>query len=105
MTAEFALTLPLVVAVLALVLGGLTLATQRIAAVALAAELARAEARGDTAAASQQLARVPRGARVARGGDSELHCVTVTIGLASGPLRALAVSGHSCAARSAPLAP
>ena len=98
-TAEFALTLPIVIAVLALILGALTLATQRVLVTSVAAEIARHEARGDLAAAYEQTRRLPQGANIHRHDTKHLHCVEITTGVNSGPLKALSVEVESCAMR------
>ena len=99
-TAEFALTLPAIVLVLALVVGGLTLSAQRVMTASVAAQIARLEARGDSAAAAQVMQRLPRGLTVNARDEGALRCVTVRARLSEGPLRALAVESHSCALRS-----
>lgn len=99
MTAEFALTLPIVIAVLALILGALTLATQRVLITSVAAEISRHEARGDLAAANEQFQRLPKGANIRRSDTEHLHCVAITTGVNSGPLKALSVEVESCAMR------
>lgn len=98
-TAEFALTLPAVIAILAVILGALTLSTQRIVTTSLAAEIARHEARGDHAAAAEQLTKLPQGTQIRRSDTANLHCVELTTGVKTGPLRALSVAVESCAMR------
>jgi hypothetical protein len=98
-TAEFALLLPVVIGVLALVLGAIVLSAEKIAITSAAGELARLEARGDTDAARAIASRVPHHAEIHRAERGPLHCVTLRTGLSRGPLRALSVHVESCAAR------
>ncbi|SJN11323.1 hypothetical protein FM113_11660 [Leucobacter sp. 7(1)] len=99
MTAEFAIVLPVVIAVLGLVIGAITLAAQRIALVSLSAELARFEARGDTSEAEAILARVGEATEVARRADGALHCVELSAAPMGGLLRVITIRTESCAAR------
>lgn len=97
-TAEFAVALPAVLAVLALVLGGIMLAGRRIELVSAAAELARLEARGDRALAADREQRLPRGIRVLRDRDGALACVNLSAAPGAGLLSLIEVSARSCAA-------
>ena len=97
-TAEFAVVLPAVVAVLGLVIGGVWLAAHRIALVSIAAELCRAEARGERGAAEQHLARLPAGTTVSRENHEGVLCVTLRTKPAEGLLRVVTLSVESCAA-------
>lgn len=97
-TAEFAVVLPAVLAVLAVVLSSLMLATQRLSLGASAAEIARHEARGDHATAGMHLARVGNAVTVERTLHGALHCVTLRSAPAAGLLAALEVSATRCAA-------
>lgn len=98
-TAEFAIVLPVVVAVLGLVIGAITLAAQRIALVSLSAEIARFEARGDTAEAEAALARVPDPTGVGRRETGSLHCIELSATPMGGLLRAITIQAESCAVR------
>ena len=98
-TAEFAIVLPVVIAVLGLVIGGTVISAHRISLVAQAGELARAEARGDTAAAGGIEKLLARGVDVAREERGVLHCVALSSAPAGGLLRAVSVRAESCAAR------
>lgn len=97
-TAEFAVALPAVLAVLALVLGGIMLAGRRIELVSAAAELARLEARGDRALAADREQRLPRSVRVLRDRDGALACVSLSAAPGAGLLSLIEVSARSCAA-------
>ena len=98
-TAEFAIVVPAVLAVLGLVIGGVYLAAHRITLVSVSAQIARLEARGDANLAQEQLDAL--GARVAvdREDDGALHCVTLRSRPAEGLLAHVAVESRSCAAR------
>ncbi|NLB47129.1 MAG: pilus assembly protein [Microbacteriaceae bacterium] len=97
--------LPAVLAVLALVLSSLMLSTQRLSLGAAAAEIARHEARGDSASAAAHLARMSGTVRVERTAQGALHCVTLRTAPARGMLAALEVSATRCAAVSETASP
>ena len=90
-TAEFALALPAVIAVLALCLGGVQVAGQQLRLQDAAAAAARAEARGTTTAAVASLA---PGASAHSWSDADLTCVTLT---SASALPGLILSATSCA--------
>lgn len=80
MTAELAVTLPVVVLVLAACLGGLGLASAHLRAQDAAADAARLLARGESAVtASEHVARIVPGAYLAVSRPSDLVCATVSI--------------------------
>lgn len=97
-SAEFAVLLPAVLVVLALVIGGILLATQRLTLTAAAAELARLEARGDEALAAVRLARLPAGTSVSRSRDGEVLCVTLGAAPGHGLLAVVRLTARGCAA-------
>ncbi len=97
MTAEFAVVLPVVVAVLGLVLGAVTLSAQRISLVASSAEVARFEARGDDAQARARLAQLSANIEVTRFPSGPLQCVRLGVAPLGGMLASLKVSSESCA--------
>ncbi|GAB2561592.1 TadE/TadG family type IV pilus assembly protein [Leucobacter ruminantium] len=97
-TAEFAIVLPAVVAVLGLVIGGVALSAHRITLVSASAEVARLEARGETA--EQRLAELGTGVVVSRSQRDGLHCVELASRPVGGVLSSIAVRGSSCAALS-----
>lgn len=99
-TAEFALILPVILAVIAILTGGIILASNRVALVSLSAELARYEARGDADAAAKQRARIPAHTRVDRYDEGSLHCVRLQHHMSEGPLAFLHVDAESCAVKS-----
>ena len=101
-TAEFAITLPVVLLVLGVVIGGLTLASYRVGITGLAGDLARLEARGDTAQAAARLDEHTGPVALSRSTSGSLHCVTAHASPGSGLLAALSVEARSCAARSEP---
>ncbi|PII84807.1 hypothetical protein BMH32_13670 [Leucobacter sp. OLJS4] len=97
-TAEFAVVMPAILAVLALVLGGIMLAGRRIELVSASAELARLEARGDTVLASERERRLPRGTSVSRERAGQLLCVHLRAAPGRGILSVLGISARACAA-------
>lgn len=99
-TAEFAIVLPAVLLVLGLVIGGLLLAAHRITLTSTAADLARLEARGDTALAAARLSELGHTVEVQRAGRGALHCVTLRAQPTRGLLSAVTVTASGCAARS-----
>lgn len=99
-TAEFAITIPAVLLVLGLVIGGVVLAAERVALTALVGDIARLEARGDIALAADRLGSFTGNPRIQRTGDSRILCVTARAGPRAGLLAAVAVSARGCAARS-----
>lgn len=90
-TAEFAIALPAVVAVLALCLSGLQIVGQQVRLQDATAAAARAAARGDPTAA---LARLVPGATATTRSDSDLTCVTATTATA---FFGLTLTATSCA--------
>lgn len=96
-TAEFALTIPAVLLILGLAVGSIYLAAERVSLVSLAGEVARLEARGDTALATARIAEQP-GATIERTNDGRLLCVTAVSRPGPGLLAAVTVSGRGCAA-------
>jgi len=103
-TAEFVIVLPAVLAVLALAVGAIMLAAQRVVLTSAAAEVARLEARGDAVEASERLAALP-GVRVQREQRGSLHCVSLSTRPTGGLLAAVGVSARSCAASAAGAGP
>ncbi len=98
MTAEFAIVLPALLMVLALAIGSIMLATQRLTLSSAAFEVARLEARGDHGAASARLAALGPGLTASRSGSGPLHCVTLVTSPAAGLLAMIEVSARGCAA-------
>lgn len=99
-TAEFALTIPAVLLVLGIVIGGITLAAQRVTLAAAAGDVARLEARGDTRIAAARIAELPSTVTLSRERIGELLCVTARSAPGRGLLAVLTVSARSCAALS-----
>lgn len=97
-TAEFAITLPAVLVILAVVLGGVYLAAERVALVTLAGEVARLEARGDTELAAARIAGERSTPAITRQNDGRVLCVTAASSSRSGPLGGITVTGRGCAA-------
>lgn len=97
-TAEFVVVLPAVLAVLALAVGAILLATHRVALTSAAAEVARLEARGDDAAAQQRLATLGSKTEVDRERSGSLLCVTLRARPAAGLLAVVELSSRGCAA-------
>lgn len=98
MTAEFAVVLPAVLLVIGLAVGAILLATHRLALTQSAAEIARQEARGDTAGAAAQLVRLGETVTVRRSRDGPLHCVTLADRPGAGVLAMVEVVTRGCAA-------
>ena len=98
-TAEFAIVVPAVLAVLGLVIAGVFLAAQRVALTSAAAEIARLEARGDTGLAGERVSALGAGVEVDRASDGLLHCVTLRARPARGPLTRISVDARACSAR------
>lgn len=96
-TAEFAILLPIIAMVVALVVTALVLSGTRVALVAGAHDIARLEARGDSALAATRESRLPPGATVKREQRGQLLCVEVSFAKRSGVLSAFTVSGEGCA--------
>lgn len=97
-TAEFAMLLPAVVMVLSLAISSLFLATQSIVLTDAAGEIARLEARGDTAAASERLARLQGDTTVERLRAGSLHCVSLGQQPGGGLLAFVHIAADGCAA-------
>lgn len=98
-TAEFAITIPAVLLVLAIVLGGVALAAERVALVAVAGDIARLEARGDFALAASRLASETNAPTLTRTQEGNILCVVATKASKPGLLRGITVTGRGCAAR------
>lgn len=96
-TAEFALTVPAVILVLGLMIGGIQLSAERVSLVSLAGEIARLEARGDAALAANRIAALPKAPTISRANDGKVLCVTVA-SAGRGVLSAIHISATGCAA-------
>lgn len=93
-TAEFAVTLPAVVLVLAACLTGMQVVGQQLRLADAAAHAARSLARGESAdAAAARAAREVPGATITQRTDADLTCVTASAPAALG----LTVTASSCA--------
>lgn len=92
-TAEFAVALPAVMVVLALSLGGFSVAGAQLRVQDAAAAAARAAGRGDGVGIAAQVA---PGASVSQWSQGDLACVTVSATAALGPA-AIPLSASSCA--------
>ena len=101
MTAEFAITIPVVLLVLGIVIGGIHLAAERVALISLAGDVARLEARGDSSLAALRIASDGRSAAIRRENDGRVLCVEATSAPRPGLLAAIQVRGRGCAALSA----
>ncbi|MBP1327016.1 Flp pilus assembly protein TadG [Leucobacter exalbidus] len=97
-TAEFAVVVPAVLVVLALVIGGIVIATNRLTLASAAADISRLEARGDTALAEERISQSGAGLTINRERRGALLCITLHAGAQRGLLAALSVSGEGCAA-------
>jgi hypothetical protein len=96
-TAEFAFVVPAVLVVLGLSVGAIMLSAHRLSLGAAAAEVARLEARGDTAAARLRLASLGD-VGVGRSRDGPLLCVALSARPGAGALRAIEITARGCAA-------
>ncbi|MGK0714917.1 TadE family type IV pilus minor pilin [Leucobacter sp. W1153] len=103
MTAEFAVVLPAALIVLVLIIGSILLAAQQLTLTSAAGDVARLEARGDSATAAVRLSQLLPGVtvNVTRQVRGSLHCVALSAQPAVGLLSALQISASGCAARSA----
>ena len=101
-TAEFAITVPAVLVVLAVIVGGVQLAGQQAGLTALAGDLARLEARGDSALAAARLRSFGGQPVVERHETGGVLCVTARASPRSGLLAAVTVTASGCAAISEP---
>lgn len=97
-TAEFAIALPAAMLVLGVAIGAIVLAAERVSLTSSAAEIARLEARGDTAAAQSQILRLPAKVSISRARHELLHCVQLRAAPRPGVLQGLTVEAQSCAA-------
>jgi Flp pilus assembly protein TadG len=97
--AEFAVAMPAVLLVLAMLLGGVQLGAAQVRAQDAAADVARSWARGDSpATVSARLQRQVPGARVGRSARGDLVCATVTVGAGGMVGRfGLEAQGFACA--------
>jgi len=95
-SAEFAVTLPVVAAVLVLCVASVALAAQQVQLSAVAAQVARVEARGDrTDPLHMSALGYPVTVQRERTGDA--LCVTLRAQPADGLLAAVSIRGRSCA--------
>ncbi len=97
-TAEFAVAVPALLLVLGLVIGTVQLSAQRIALTALAGDVSRLEARGDTRLASARLSEHQGTPVISRTESGGVLCVVATGSPAFGILAPLRVAGRGCAA-------
>lgn len=97
-TAEFVIAMPALLLVLALSIGSIALATQRLTLTAAAGEVARLEARGDQPAARARVAAAGPAVSVSRSRDGPLLCVTLRGRPGPGLLSAIQLAATGCAA-------
>ncbi|RRD35130.1 pilus assembly protein [Leucobacter sp. OH2974_COT-288] len=96
-TAEFALVLPAVLLVFAVLITGIAAGAKQISVTAAAAEIARLEAREDDGAASTYIAGLPADFSISRATSNGMLCVTVAQRGSVGIRQLVQVRGHSCA--------
>lgn len=96
-TAEFAVTLPAVVAIVALCIGGISLATYQLRLTSAVATIARAEARGENV--SDTAAILPPGSSVTRRTVAGMLCVELTARPGVGVLEVIRLRSEACALR------
>ncbi|MBG6055521.1 Flp pilus assembly protein TadG [Salinibacterium sp. CAN_S4] len=96
-TAEFAVTMPAVILVLAFCLAGVQVAGQQVRLQDAAAAAARSLARGDSAAVTAS--RLAPGATVTERSDGDIDCVTLSDQprVATGTIAGFTLSASSCA--------
>ena len=104
-TAEFAVTIPAVLLILGVVIGSVQIAAARVSLTALAGELARLEARGDTVLAEARLESFTGNPEMERSAASGVLCITVRGQRGGGVLSAFAATGYGCAAMTGGLDP
>ncbi len=97
-TAEFAVTLPAIVLVLAVCLAALQLAGLQLRLTDAATAAVRQLARGDPDAARALATRLVPGSTLTVGSRSDLDCVTLVAGV-RGVLAAIPVTAQACALR------
>lgn len=97
-TAEFVVAVPALLAVIVLAVGAILLAAQQVRLTAVAAELARLEARGDAREAQRSLSALGSGAVATREREGGLHCVGLRAHPVGGALAAIGIGARSCAA-------
>ena len=97
-TAEFAVLMPALLAIVLLTVTAIMLAAHRVVLVSAAAEIARLEARGDDASAEARYRALDGAVELQRHRTDELHCVELRARPASGLLAAVTVSARGCAA-------
>ncbi|MGR4009394.1 pilus assembly protein [Leucobacter sp. 1207-22] len=97
-TAEFALTLPMVLLVFGIVVGGVSMVAYRTGLTGLAGAVARLEARGDAELAAQLIAQFPARPDISRERRGELLCISAAASPGTGLLSMLRLSARGCAA-------
>lgn len=104
-TAEFVVVLPAVLLVLTLVIGAVMLVTQQLTLTSAAGDLARLEARGDTAAAAARLDGLSTPASAVRRSHGALLCIELSAHPGPGVLAAIEIRATGCAAQTAQALP
>lgn len=102
-TAEFAVTLPVILMVMAVILGALTLATHRISLTSAVYDIARLEARGDYALAEKRMSQLPSETIISHSITDGVLCVTGERSPGEGILKLVVISATGCAATSSTL--
>ena len=97
-TAEFAVTLPAVVALVALCIGGIGLAAHQLRLTSLAADLVRVEARGEGSPSTTNT--LGTGVVVSRTVADGILCVRLASNPGAGVLSAITIRSQACALRS-----
>lgn len=99
-TAEFAITLPVVGAVLVLCVAAVGLSAQQLRLSAVAAEMSRAEARGESQM-DRLLSAFGYPVSVQRTRQGDVHCILLSANPGGGALAEVTISASSCALVSA----
>lgn len=98
-SAEFAVVLPVIAAVLALCMSAVALTAQQLRLTAASADVARSEARGESHT-REILSTIGYPVDVQRSRSGKMHCVVVSATPAAGVLSVITLSGRSCAVAS-----
>lgn len=98
-SAEFAIALPVIAAVLALCVSAVALTAQQLRLTAASADVARSEARGESLT-NEILSTIGYPVVVQRSRSGKMHCVVVSAAPAAGVLSVITLSGRSCAVAS-----
>lgn len=100
-TAEFAVTLPAILMVLAIVIGSLSIATHKIVLTSAVFDIARLEARGDLQLLTSRTNELPTGVLITKNVHNNILCVSATQNPGRGILSVIKIEARGCAVISA----